>query len=58
VHDDRNDREQNQQVNEEAADVKDEEATDPKNQKDYCEYEKHGTFFLTFGTALARADTT
>jgi len=41
VHDDGDDREQNEQVNQEATDVKDQKTGDPKNQEDNCEYEKH-----------------
>lgn len=41
VHDHRDDREKNQQVNEKAADVEDQEASEPKNQENHCEYKKH-----------------
>lgn len=42
VHDDSDDREQDQQVDEKAADVEDQETSKPKNQENHCEDEEHG----------------
>ncbi len=47
VHDDGDDGEEYEQVDEEAADVKHEESTEPENHQDNCENKEHSFCFLT-----------
>ena len=52
VHDDGNEREEQQKVNKEAGDVEDEEATNPEKDEYDGEDKEHGTCFLGFRSRL------
>jgi hypothetical protein len=50
VHDDGNDRKDQEQVNQESADMEEREAAEPKQNENHCENQKHvkPSFYLGF----------